>query len=114
MEYDLQLLSLLIWHPVDEIVSVAHAELAPRECHPRVPLLVAGSLKRMVRVLLRLVDVDASAGKCLAGGYAHVRLLRVPQPLLLRNDTHQRTVGAAVRLLSWELYLYDVVFRHYF
>ena len=113
MEFDYQLLVLLIWYPALDIRHVRHTELPTGQLHPRVPSVVARSAQRMVGVPTTRADIDTSTRQRLHGAQAHMGLLATVQTHVLRDQSNQRTGSTAVGLLGWELYLNNVSLRHF-
>ena len=113
MKFDLKLLPLLVGDAALDVRHVRDAQLAPWQCHPRRPSVVAWSAQRVVRVAVARPHLYASPCQSLHRSEAHMRFLASVLPQMFRHQPHQRTRRAAVRLLRRQLNLYDISLRHF-
>ena len=67
----------------------------------------------MVCVSVAGSHLYASPRESLHRSEAHMRLLASVLAQMFRHQSHQRTRGAAVRLLRRQLNLYDISLRHF-
>ena len=78
------------------------------------PAVVAGSAQRVIAVALTGPYLRASLRDGLHRATTDVRLLRVLRSAdVLRHQSEQRTLSAAVGLLRRQLNLYDISLRHF-
>ena len=78
------------------------------------PTAVARSVPGVVGVTLTGSYLCASLSEGVHSATTDVSLFRVLRSChILRHQSEQRTLGAAVGLLRWQLNLYDVSLRHF-
>jgi hypothetical protein len=114
MKFDLKLLSLFVGDAALDVTHVADSDLAPRQCHPRCPSVVAWAVPRMVRVAVAGSHLNTSPRKSLHRSEANMRFLASVLPQMLWHQPDQRTRCTAVRLLWRQLNLYDISLRHFY
>ena len=104
----------LVWNAAVVIRLRRDAELSLWQLHPRVPAVVAWTVQWVVAISLTGSHLRASLCDCLHSSAADVRLLRVLRPChILRHQSEQRTLRAAVWLLGRQLDLNNVSLRHF-
>ena len=114
MKFDLKLLPLLIRYAALDVTDVRDAQLQSWQRHPRLPSVVTRSAQRMVRVAARSPHLYAAPRQSLHRPQTHMRLLAPVLAQVLRHQPNERTRRTAVRLLRWQLDLYDISLRHFY
>ena len=112
MEFECQLSALLIGHTALDIGNAADIEGALWKEHPRLPLVVTGSVPRMTAILLTCSDVDAATAEGFHRTEAAVCLFAPFRSVRFWDYTYERTGRAAVGLLCRELNRCHVVLGH--
>ena len=112
VEFESQLSGLFVGYAALDVRNAVHMDGALWEEHPRLPLVIAGSVPRMAAVLLAGTDLDATSAEGFPRAEAAVRLLRAFRSVHFRDDTHERACRAAVRLLRRQLNRCHVVLWH--
>ena len=105
MEFDLKLLSLLVWYAALNIRHIRDSELAPWDRHPCRPSVVAWPAHWMIGVAVAGTNVDAATSQGLHRSETDMGLFASMLSKVLRDQTDQRAHGAQVRLLNWQLNL---------
>ena len=112
MKFECQLSALLEGHTALDVGDAVHMDGSLGEEHPRLPLVVAWAVPRMAAVFLAGTDIDTSSAEGFHRAEAAVRLLASFRSAHFRDDTHERTGRAAVRLLCRQLNRCHVVLWH--
>ena len=112
VEFESQLSGLFVWDAALYVGNAVHMDGALWEEHPRLPLVVAGSVPRVAAVLLARTDIDASSTEGFHRAETAVRLLASLRSAHFGDDTHERAGRAAVRLLRRQLNRCHVVLWH--
>ena len=113
MKFDLKLLSLFVGDAALNVTHIRDAEFAPWQSHPRRPSVVTRSAQWVVGVAVACSHLYASPCESLHRSEADVRFFASVLPHMFRHQSDQRTRCTAIRLLGWQLDLYDVSLRHF-
>ena len=112
MKFECQLAGLLEGHTALDVGDGADVERAFGEEHPRLPLRIARAVPRVAAVFLTRTNIDAATAEGFHRTEAAVCLFRAFGSVRFRDDPHERTGRAAVRLLCRQLNRCRVVLGH--